>query len=193
MYRGESEGKSEHSMALPGWGFGVSCPSVSAHAWAAIFANFQTRIVQALGQAWQPHRIDLYCNYRSTRRIVDFCQHFIQLDTTFQAARAPGKLPLAAQAAHATIPAYNIPILGMFRTSPQVLVDDLTQFLWDIFQGTGRVIQCANGPFTVMRAPGGDFGDSVLLAHSVRERTTNGRDRLPLSRARKIRGRMCYQ
>jgi len=145
-----------------------------------IFANFQTRIVQALGQAWQPHRMDLYCNYRSTRRIVDFCQHFMQLDPTFQAARAPGKLPLAAHAAHAAIPASNIPILGMFRTSPQVLADDLTQLLWDVFQGPGRGIPCANGPFTVMRAPGGDLGDSVLLAHSVRERTTNGRDRLPL-------------
>jgi DNA helicase-2/ATP-dependent DNA helicase PcrA len=32
----------------------------------------------------------------------------------------------------------------------------------------------------IMRAHGGDFGDSVLLSPSVRERTVNGRDRLPL-------------
>jgi DNA helicase-2/ATP-dependent DNA helicase PcrA len=145
-----------------------------------IFADFQTRIVQTLGPAWHPHRVDLYCNYRSTRRVVDFCQHFMQLDPTFQAARAPGKLPLVAQAAHAAIPEHNIPILGMFRTSPQVLADDLTHFLWDVFWGTGRAIQCATGSFPIVRAHGGDCGDSVLLAHSVRERTANGRERLPL-------------
>src|SRR5712691_7488913 len=47
MYRGESEGKSEHSMALPGWGFGVSCPSVSAHAWAAVNHLTQIKRIKA--------------------------------------------------------------------------------------------------------------------------------------------------
>ena len=52
-----------------------------------IFANFQNRITAALGAAWTPNRVDLFRNYRSTQRIVSFCERFIQLDPSFQAAR----------------------------------------------------------------------------------------------------------
>jgi DNA helicase-2/ATP-dependent DNA helicase PcrA len=150
-----------------------------------IFANFQARIVQALGAAWQPNRVDLFRNYRSTRRIVDFCQHFIKLDPCFETARAPGKIPLVAQAPHATAPGHNLPVLGMFRTNCQQLAADLTQLLCDIFRGPGRQIQCEGATYHISRAPDGDFGDGVLLAHSVRERTRayrneQPRDRLPL-------------
>jgi DNA helicase-2/ATP-dependent DNA helicase PcrA len=145
-----------------------------------IFANFHTRIIQALGTAWQPTRVNLFRNYRSTSRIVDFCQHFIQADPTFLPARAPGKIPLVAQAPHATLPNRNLPVLGLFRQDCQTLSADLTQLLHDIFLGGGRQIQCADSSYTITRGHGGAFGDSVLLAHSVRERTGGGRDRLPL-------------
>ncbi len=145
-----------------------------------IFANFQTRIVAALGPAWTPNRVDLFRNYRSTQRVVDFCQRFIQLDPGFQAARAPGKIPLVAQAAHAVVPSRNLPILGMFRTDCQELADDLTSLLHDVFQGPGYQIQCQGVTYTIARANHGNYGDSVLLSHSVRERTASGRERLPL-------------
>jgi DNA helicase-2/ATP-dependent DNA helicase PcrA len=80
-----------------------------------IFANFEARIAAALGAAWTPNRVDLFRNYRSTQRVVNFCERFIQLDPGFQAARAPGKIPLLAQATHATVPNRNLPVLGMFR------------------------------------------------------------------------------
>lgn len=147
-----------------------------------IFAKFQTRIVQALGAAWQPNRVDLFQNYRSTRRIVDFCQHFIQLDAAFQAARAPGKIPLVAQAPHAVVANRNLPVLGVFRTNCQALADDLTQLLWEVFRGPGRQIQCAGMTHHIARAHNGDFGDAVLLAHSVRERTKAYRNQQPRDR-----------
>lgn len=147
-----------------------------------IFANFQTRIVQSLGQVWQPNRVDLYRNYRSTRCVVDFCQAFIQQDPTYQPARVPGKIPLVAGAPHAAIPLENLPVFGMFRSDCQTLARDLAQLLIDVFRGHGRQIQCAGVTYNIQRSLNGDFGDSVLLARSVRERSTSDppRDRLPL-------------
>jgi len=145
-----------------------------------IFANFQTRITVALGAAWTPNRVDLFRNYRSTQRVVNFCERFIQLDPGFQAARAPGKIPLVAQATHAVVPNRNLPILGMFRTNCQELADDLADLLHDVFQGTGYQVQCQGVNYTITRGHHGDYGDSVLLSHSVRERTASRRERLPL-------------
>lgn len=145
-----------------------------------IFADFQNRVVQALGAAWMPTRVDLFRNYRSTDRVVRFCQHFVQIDPTYLPARAPGKLALTACATHAHNPARNVPILGMFRAGVATLGQDLTAFLWDVFRAGGRQIACNGVTYTIAGATGGDFGDSVLLAHSVRERTSNGRVRLPL-------------
>src|SRR5207245_1870426 len=74
----------------------------------------------------------------------------------------------------------NLPVLGMFRTDCQTLANDLATLLRDIFQGLGRQVQCSGATYTITRGNNGDFGDSVLLSHSVRERTASGRDRLPL-------------
>lgn len=144
-----------------------------------IFADFQNRISQALGPQWYPARVDLYRNYRSTSQIVNFCQQFVQIDPDYQPARAQGKVPLQAQATFANDPTRNLPVLGMFRTDVATLANDLSQLLWDVFRGNGRQITCGNAAFSIMASPGGDFGDSVLLAHSVRERK-NGHDRLPI-------------
>jgi DNA helicase-2/ATP-dependent DNA helicase PcrA len=144
-----------------------------------IFADFQNRITQALGPQWFPARVDLYRNYRSTSRIVNFCQHFVQMDLGYQPSRAQGKVPLQPHATFANDPTRNVPVLGMFRTDVATLADDLTQLLWDVFRGGGRQIACGNATFSIKASQGGDFGDSVLLAHSVRERK-NDHDRLPL-------------
>jgi len=144
-----------------------------------IFADFRNRVVQVLGAAWLPTRVDLFRNYRSTDRIVRFCQHFVQVDPTYLPARAPGKLPLTACATHAHDPVRNVPILGMFRADVATLAQDLTAFLWDVFRGGGRQVICQGINYTIAGATGGDFGDSVLLAHSVREQAGN-RQRLPL-------------
>ncbi len=101
------------------------------------------------------------------------------MDPGFHAARAPGKIPLLAHAPHANVPNRNLPVLGMFRTDCQTLATDLANLLHDVFQGPGRQIQCAGVTYAIARGHGGNYGDSVLLAHRVRERAS-GRDRLPL-------------
>ena len=149
-----------------------------------IFANFQHRIVDALGQAWAPYRVDLVENYRSSAEIVGFVNRFVQLDPRYQSARVPGKQPLLPRAEHATIP--HPPVLGMFRSDCDTLARDLAQFLHAIFRGTGVLVNCAAGEsYTIERGVGGDFGDAVLLAASVREygNSSGGqppRQRLPL-------------
>ena len=150
-----------------------------------IFANFQARIVAQLGAAWAPNRVELFRNYRSTERVVSFCERFIQIDPGFQGARAPGKVPFSAHASHAAIPNRNLPILGMFRTDCQQLATDLASLLHDVFQGPGRTISCQGTSFTITRGPNGNYGDGVLLSHSVRERTDT-RDRLPLHLRRSL-------
>jgi DNA helicase-2/ATP-dependent DNA helicase PcrA len=144
-----------------------------------IFSNFPNRISTALGPNWQPRCVYLHENYRSTRRIVEFCQRFADCDPAYQAVRVSGKPSLVASAPHATLSGSNVPVLGMFRDDIATLARDLAQFLYDIFRGGGRVVHYNGGFYHIQRAQGGDFGDAVLLAHSVQERKGN-RDRLPL-------------
>lgn len=133
-----------------------------------IFANFDQRIVAALGATWNPQRIDLVENYRSAGNIVAFCNRFVQLDPTYQPARVPGKQALIASAPHATTA--HPPVLGMFRADCQTLADGLTGLLHAVFRGNGFHVNCAAGEtYTIQRAAHGDFGDAVLLARSVQE------------------------
>ena len=144
-----------------------------------IFSNFPTRICSVLGSNWQPAVVYLHENYRSTGRIVEFCQRFADRDPAYLNVRIVRKPPLVASAPHATLPGNNVPVLGMFRHDVQTLARDLAQFLCDIFRGGGRVVNYNGGSYHIQRAQGGDFGDAVLLAHSVQEQR-KGRVRLPL-------------
>jgi DNA helicase II / ATP-dependent DNA helicase PcrA len=145
-----------------------------------LFADFQNRIATSLGAAWSPQRVDLVSNYRSSGRIVNFCNSFIQLDPTYQAARVPGKQALVPAAAHA--PEEHLPVLGMFRQDRNSLANDLTGFLTNVFRNGGHFVQCQDAGHTVVRADDGDFGDAVLLSRSAGEYSSgdNPRARLPL-------------
>ena len=145
-----------------------------------LFANFQNRITTALGVAWNPQRVDLVSNYRSSARIVTFCNSFIQLDPTYQAARVPGKQALVPAAAHA--PHEPLPVLAMFRQDRDSLANDLTNFLTNVFRNGGHVVHCQDADHTIVRALDGDFGDAVFLSRSASEYSygDNPRPRLPL-------------
>lgn len=145
-----------------------------------IFSNFSNRLANALGAPWRPNQFNLHLNYRSTPKIVGFCQHFIEHDLSYQPARSPNKVPLVAAGHNAADPSMDVPILGMFRQDCDVLANDLSQLLLDIFRGTGRRIRCGQQEFTITRDASGDFGDAVLLGGKVRETAGNGRARLPL-------------
>lgn len=131
-----------------------------------LFRDFQQRFVQQLPLLPQPHLEYLVENYRSTPAIVDFFNTFIQTDPAFQGARVqPPKPQIVAQ-----LPANGVPALGMFRANANTLADDLTSFLFDVFRGSGRTINVGGQPITITRDPnGGDFGDAVLLSHTVNE------------------------
>lgn len=146
-----------------------------------IFSDFENRIQTALGTAWKPVRFDLTENYRSTERIVELCNYYITQDHDFTSARVPGKLSCRASSSHANNPNVNLPVLGMFRHDLVTLVTSLSSFLIDIFQGNGVNYNTGNGgSITIQKGQGGDFGDAVLLGHSVGEITNQGRERLPL-------------
>ncbi len=153
-----------------------------------IFSNFPSRLSSALGRSWQPTVVYLHQNYRSTTRIVEFCQRFADCDPDYQAVRVKGKPQLVASAPHASVPTSNVPVLGMFRDDVQMLAQDLAQFLWDIFRGGGRVVQYNGGSYHIQPAQGGDFGDAVLLAHSVQEQRNN-QVRLPLLLRQELQNR----
>jgi len=143
-----------------------------------IFANFNNRLQANIGI--QPYPVNLIENYRSSERIVNFFNHFISSEPTFQSVRVPNKQACIASANWATAPNQNIPILGMFRTDIQNLAGDICTFLHDIFQGNGRTIAVAGGTqFSIQRNPHGDFGDAVLLAGKVQETKPDGQPRLP--------------
>ncbi|MDX2198601.1 MAG: DEAD/DEAH box helicase [Phycisphaerae bacterium] len=155
-----------------------------------LFRDFRQRFVQQVPGQPQPHLEYLITNYRSTPPIVSFFNNFIQNDPAFQTARVqPAKPPIVHQwAANPHAPprtANPIPVLGMFRGSADILANDLSSFLADVFRGPGRVIDVNGQPITIRRdANGGDFGDAVLLSHTVNEFASqfgnkSPRERLP--------------
>ncbi len=134
-----------------------------------LFRDFSSRLGASLPGA-SAKRLDLVTNYRSTPEIVACFNDFIQNDPDFAPARVQPPKPLIV----AQRPSMNVPVLGMFRPDVSALARDLTSFLWDVFRGPGRVVRGSTpGTQETIRADpqGGDFGDAVLLAHSVNEFT----------------------
>jgi DNA helicase-2/ATP-dependent DNA helicase PcrA len=151
-----------------------------------LFAGFESRITTALGPSWKPSRVNLVQNYRSSHRIVGFCNHFVQFDQDYQGARVPGKLSLTC--AQGTAISGIPPVLGMFRDTCENLGKDLAALLHGVFKGNGFDITCNGEKYTIKGAPTGDLGDSVLLARSVREYNSGEppRERLPMILRREL-------
>lgn len=131
-----------------------------------LFRDFQQRFGQQMPQQPPPQLEYLVANYRSTPPIVTFFNTFIHNDPVFQIARVqPPKPQIVAQ-----IPANGVPVLGMFRADASTLANDLATFLWNVFRGPGVTIPTSGTTTTIIRDPnGGDFGDAVLLSHTVNE------------------------
>lgn len=130
-----------------------------------LFTNFVGRLQAATGL--QARTEYLTRNYRSTPEIISFFNRFVSSDTAFAGARIiPPKPPIAPHR-----PASGLPVLGMFRESAEVLARDLSAFLEGIFRRGGvRITLPGNGHADLAGGViGGDFGDAVLLSHSVQE------------------------
>lgn len=147
-----------------------------------LFRDFQTRFTSSVPGMLPPQLEYLVENYRSTPEIVSFFNNFIHTDPAFAPARVQPPKPLIVP----QIPPNGIPVLGMFRPTAADLADDLVSFLWDVFRGPGRTTAVNGQPVNIIRAPnGGDFGDCVLLAHTVNEYASRfgnqqPRERLPV-------------
>lgn len=130
-----------------------------------LFTRFAERLHAALGQ--QAHVEYLFRNYRSTPEVATFFNDFIQGDPGFGPARIQPPKPAIAPVRASE----GLPVLGMFRQSTDALAADLADFLDRVFRGGGADI-AVPGADTVKLGgaiDGGNFGDAVLLSHSVNE------------------------
>jgi DNA helicase-2/ATP-dependent DNA helicase PcrA len=129
-----------------------------------LFRDFGARFTGSLPGMPPPTQITLVDNYRSTPEIVEFFNAFLRNDPAFAPARVqPPKAPIVP-----TIRSNGLRILGMFRPDAATLASDLSDFLWAIFRGAGYAVP--RSTIRVTRDPlGGDFGDAVVLSHTVNE------------------------
>lgn len=130
-----------------------------------LFRDFTARLErfrpQSLGQ-----RRDLVVNYRSTPAIVNFFNAYITNDPDFVPARVSPPKPRIRPA----LPANGFPVFGLFRSSVDELAEHLSDLLVDVFRRQGKTFAGHPGvPVLRKHAEGGDFGDAVILAHSVNE------------------------
>ncbi|CAG9261475.1 DNA helicase [Paraburkholderia unamae] len=130
-----------------------------------LFRDFRSRFATSTGRS-EPAMEYLVDNYRSTVPIVDFCNDFIKNDPNFLPARVTPPKP--AIISSGTNNAKQVPILGMFRASPEALATSLAELVHTVFRGNGYSIP---GSDVIIRAAdgGGDFADAVLMGHSVNE------------------------
>ena len=129
-----------------------------------LFTQFVKRLQDANGR--RAHTEYLFQNYRSTPEVISFFNDFVQADTGFGPARIqppkPAITPVRASS--------GLPVLGMFRQSANVLAADLAEFLDRVFRGGGADIALPSSIVKLGGAVnGGNFGDAVLLSHSVNE------------------------
>jgi DNA helicase-2/ATP-dependent DNA helicase PcrA len=130
-----------------------------------LFRDFRQRFAAYTGRAMVESRY-LTDNYRSTKAIVGFCNRFIANDPSFKPARVdPPKPEIVASGANRH---KDMPVLGMFRSSPDELARDVAALLHDVFRGNGRSIPGTTLPLRAS-TQGGDLADAVFMAHSVAE------------------------
>lgn len=88
-----------------------------------LFTNFKKRAEEKLGI--EVEEINLKTNYRSTKHIINHCNHFVELDKEYQNARVYRKPKIIAP----DIEKEEIPVLGLFRNNPEMLANDLARLI----------------------------------------------------------------
>lgn len=130
-----------------------------------LFTRFVERLEAATGR--QASTKYLFQNYRSTPEVINFFNDFVQEDSGFAPARIQPPKPAIAPVRSSS----GLPVLGMFRQSADVLAVDLADFLVRVFRDGGADIALPGGGTVKLGGAvnGGNFGDAVLLSHSVNE------------------------
>lgn len=88
-----------------------------------LFTNFKKRAYERLNINIK--EINLKVNYRSTKNIINHCNHFVELDKEYQTARVKHKPKIIASTGSGD----KIPVLGMFRPNAEMLSKDLSQLI----------------------------------------------------------------
>lgn len=97
-----------------------------------LFTNFPKRAREQLGI--DVKEINLKDNYRSSKNIINLCNHFASLDDEYQNARVSHKPPIKYPKINDD---KNIPIIGLFRNSQDILSRDLSTLISElIINGT---------------------------------------------------------
>lgn len=138
-----------------------------------LFADLESRF-QGTGVDFA--KMFLSKNYRSTPEIVDFCNDFIAIDDTYQDVRVREKPPMTACRECDD----HIPVLGIFRDSPQEIANIIVDMVNRYVQEGRYVFRCTDGSeYVFERSDEGGANDFVLLMNSTKYRNTNGGLRLP--------------
>ena len=121
-----------------------------------LFTHFSDRSREATGLATE--RIDMVANYRSSGEIVCFYNSHISGDPGFSAARImPPKPEVVAERGK-----IGMPVLGMFRSSPEALADSLADWLHTLRTNRIVTINHDENSYEIRLPAGGDLGDCVL-------------------------------
>lgn len=144
-----------------------------------LYRDFVARFRTLVPGLAAPLLLYLIQNYRSSPEIVGFFNSFIRNDPDFALARVQPLKPLIVP----QLPSQGLPVLGMFRPDCQTLATDLSAFLVDIFRGAGRDVAVGSNTVRITRHQnGGDFGDAVVLSHTVNEYGSRFGDATPRAR-----------
>jgi ATP-dependent DNA helicase UvrD/PcrA len=124
-----------------------------------LFTNFIERAKEKLNV--EVKEVNLSANYRSTKNIVNLCNHFVELDDNYQSARVKEKPKIEFSRInfdtlietnqtlietnhnYGDFKSFNkndseessIPVLGMFRQNQEILAKDLSILVRDLVEG----------------------------------------------------------
>lgn len=127
-----------------------------------LFTQFRERCTTATGRPTT--RIDMVVNYRSSEEIVNFYNNHIVSDQNF----APARISPAKPEVISNRSLIGMPVLGLFRENAQTLAQDLADWLGTLY--TQRSVIVGDNPeFELRLSTSGDWGDFVLLSHSIEE------------------------
>lgn len=139
-----------------------------------LFKDFKDRIMDQLGI--KPMFVNLSKNYRSTKKVVNFCNEFVHLDRNFQNARVSGKKSIVSSRME---PFVDFPVLGMFREDINTLAKDLADFINKIVHEDGFNFEYKNKLYNVeIDKDEGSPADISLLCSSPLELDFKGNPRL---------------
>ena len=141
-----------------------------------IFSDFKKRIIKYCGKRVRPQKLCLKYNYRSNRSIIFFINHYVSKDPYYAKTRIKNKLPIHSIGSSLI---NDLPVLGVFGSSPQELAQSINDLLMQLINGKALEIITKNKTYIIDQSNSLNWNDAVLLAHSVKEVSYSGKERLP--------------